>query len=44
MKKITLEKLAWSLEDMKHVVTVEKQVGIKAKATLDRMLEILPKK
>ena len=42
MKKITLEKVAWSLEDMKHRVTVDKDIRIRAKGALDRMLEVLP--
>lgn len=42
MKKITLEKVLWSLEDMEHKITVPEDIRIKAKAALDRMLEVLP--
>ena len=44
MKKITLEKVAWSLEDMQCKITVSEEVGIKARKALDRMVEILPSK
>jgi quinolinate synthase len=44
MKKITLEKVAWSLEDMQYKITVSQEVRIKAKKALDRMIEILPSK
>jgi quinolinate synthase len=44
MKKITLEKVAWSLEDMQYKITVSQEVRIKAKKALDRMVEILPSK
>jgi len=40
MKKITLEKVAYSLENMCFEVTVPEEVRIKAKRALDRMLEI----
>ena len=42
MKKITLEKLLWSLEDNKFIITVPEDIRIKAKKALDRMIEILP--
>lgn len=42
MKKITLEKVLWSLEDMEHKITVPEEIRVKAKASLDRMLEVLP--
>ena len=42
MKKITLEKVVWSLEDMQYKVTVPDEIRIKAKKALDRMVEILP--
>lgn len=42
MKKITLEKVLWSLEDLKPVITVPEDVRVKAKQSLDRMLEALP--
>jgi quinolinate synthase len=44
MKKITLEKVAWSLEDMQYKIIVSQEVRIKAKKALDRMVEILPSK
>lgn len=44
MKKITLEKVAWSLEDMQYEVMVPEEIRIKAKKALDRMVEILPSK
>jgi len=44
MKKITLEKVAWSLEDMQYKITVPDEIRIKAKKALDRMVEILPLK
>ncbi len=43
MKKITLEKVLWSLEDMKPVITVPEEIRIKARRSLDRMLEVVPK-
>jgi quinolinate synthase len=43
MKKITLEKVAWALEDMKYEITVDEKIASRAKASLDRMIEILPK-
>jgi quinolinate synthase len=42
MKKITLEKILWALEDMQYKITVDEDIRIKAKAALDRMLEIIP--
>ncbi len=44
MKKISLEKILWSLQDMQYKVTVPQEVRIKAKKALDRMVEILPAK
>lgn len=44
MKKITLEKVAWSLEDVQYKITVPEEIRIKAKKALDRMVEILPSK
>jgi len=44
MKKITLEKVLWSLEDMQYKITVPEKVRIKAKKAIDRMVEILPSK
>ena len=40
MKLITLEKVLWSLEDMAPEVKVPEEVRIRAKAAVDRMLEI----
>lgn len=42
MKKISLEKVVWSLEDMQYRITVEEPVRTQAKKALDRMLEVLP--
>ena len=42
MKRVTLEKVLWSLEDMQFVVTVPEEIRAKAKKSLDRMVEILP--
>lgn len=44
MKRITLEKIVWSLEDMKYRIEVPEIIRQKAKKALDRMLEILPSK
>jgi quinolinate synthase len=44
MKRITAEKVLWSLEDMKYKVTVPDNVRIKAKKALDRMVATLPEK
>jgi quinolinate synthase len=44
MKKITLEKVVWSLEDMEYRITVAEEIRTKAKAALDRMLAVLPAK
>jgi quinolinate synthase len=42
MKKITLDKVVGSLEDMQFKVTVPEEIRVKAKKSLDRMVEILP--
>ena len=42
MKKITLDKVIGSLEDMQHKITVPDDIRIMAKKALDRMVEILP--
>jgi len=39
MKKNSLEKVLWALEEMKHIVKVEKETGKKAGKALSRMLE-----
>ena len=43
MKKITLEKIIWSLEDMQYQITVPKEIAEKARLALDRMIAVLPK-
>ena len=40
MKLITLEKIAWSLEDMTPVVKVPEETRLRARKAVDRMLEI----
>ncbi len=40
MKLITLEKVLWSLEEMRPMVNVPEVTRLKAKAAVDRMLEI----
>jgi quinolinate synthase len=44
MKKISLEKVLWSLQDLQYKVTVPQDISIKAKKALDMMVEILPVK
>ena len=44
MKRITVEKVLWSLEDMRYKVTVPDKVRVKAKKALDRMVATLPGK
>ncbi|MHC4543895.1 MAG: quinolinate synthase NadA [Planctomycetota bacterium] len=44
MKRITLEKVLWSLQDLQYEVTVPQDIRIKAKKALDMMVEILPVK
>lgn len=39
MKKITLEKILWSLEDLKEKITVNKDVAEKAKQSIEKMLK-----
>ncbi|MFH1537457.1 MAG: quinolinate synthase NadA [bacterium] len=39
MKKTTLEKLLWSMEEMENTVVVDEDIRVKAKGSLDRMLE-----
>jgi quinolinate synthase len=42
MKKITLDKVIGSLEDMQYKVSVPEEIRRKAKKSLDRMVEVLP--
>jgi len=44
MKKITLDKIIGSLQEMQYKITVPETISIKAKKSLDRMVEILPEK
>jgi len=39
MKLITLEKILWSLEDMAPEVKVPEEIRLRAKASVDKMLE-----
>jgi len=41
MKLITLEKVLWSLEEMRLVVKVSEAIRLKARATVDKMLAIV---
>jgi quinolinate synthase len=43
MKKITLEKVLFSLEDNKYIIKVPQDIAQKAKSALDRMVAVLPK-
>jgi quinolinate synthase len=40
MKKITLEKLAWSLEDMQYPIELPQEIMDKARASIERMIAI----
>lgn len=40
MKKITVEKVLWSLQDMKHRVTVHEHVRSRALQAIEKMLEL----
>jgi quinolinate synthase len=42
MKRITIEKILWALEDNKYIVTVPEHIRTKAKKALDRMVETIP--
>jgi quinolinate synthase len=44
MKKISLDKIIGSLEDMQYEITVPEQIRTKAEKALNRMVEILPTK
>jgi quinolinate synthase len=44
MKRINLEKIVWSLEDMQYKITVPPDIAARAKTSLDRMISILPSK
>lgn len=44
MKKITIDKIISSLENMQYRITVPDKIRAKAKKALDRMVEILPSK
>jgi quinolinate synthase len=44
MKRITLEKVLWSLEDMRYVITVPDEIRTRAKNALEKMVAILPAK
>lgn len=41
MKRINLEKVLWSLEDMLHRITVPPEIAARARLSIDRMLEIV---
>jgi quinolinate synthase len=40
MKKITLEKILWSLQDMKHRVIVPPEIADRAAGAIQRMLAV----
>ena len=42
MKKITLEKILWSLEDMQYRITVPEAIAAKARTSLERMIKVVP--
>lgn len=44
MKKITLDKIVASLEDMQYEITVPDDIRLRARKSLDRMIEVLPTK
>ena len=44
MKKITLDKIIASLEDMQYEITISEEIGLRAKRSLERMIEVLPSK
>jgi quinolinate synthase len=42
MKKISLEKVLWSLEDMEYRITVAEPIAARARRALERMIEVVP--
>ena len=44
MKRITLDKVLWSLEDMHYKITVPADIAARAKKALEKMVAILPAK
>ncbi len=42
MKRITLDKVLWSLEDMHYKITVPADIAARAKKSLEKMVAILP--
>jgi len=42
MKKISLEKVLWAMEDMQYQIEVPEPICSRARRSLDRMLEVLP--
>jgi quinolinate synthase len=40
MKKITLEKVLWSLRDMQTVIQVPEPIALRARRSIDAMLAI----
>ena len=44
MKKITFDKIVAALEDMQYEIKVPQEISVKAKKSLDRMIEVLPTK
>ncbi len=44
MKRITVEKILWALEDNKYVITVPDEIRTKAKRALERMVDVVPAK
>jgi quinolinate synthase len=41
MKRITLEKVAWALEDMQYGVEVPEEIAVPARRSIERMLEVV---
>jgi quinolinate synthase len=40
MKRITLEKVLWSLEDLAYEITVPQEIRDKARLSIERMMQI----